>query len=135
MTESAAAFVPPRGGLPALRKAAAGCTAWDLYKLGTQTVLAEINACRPWLEAELEVVTPKALVCLGATAAQALLGKKFKVTQQRGEWVESYLAPLVTATGAPVFHPADSRSERSRDCDERVRGRSRSRCRRASLSE
>ena len=49
---------------------------------------AEIKACRPWLESELDVVKPKVVVCLGATAAQALLGRTFKVTQQHGQWVE-----------------------------------------------
>src|SRR5215204_496938 len=49
----------------------------------------EIAACRPWLEAELEVVKPDVLVCLGASAAQALLGREFRVSQQRGEFVES----------------------------------------------
>jgi len=62
---------------------------------------SEISACRPWLEAELEVVHPKALVCLGATAAQTLLGRSFKVSQQRGQFVDSTLAPLVTATVHP----------------------------------
>jgi uracil-DNA glycosylase family protein len=61
----------------------------------------EIQACFPWLEAELEVVKPKALVCLGATAAQALLGRRFRVTQHRGQFVESELAPLVMATVHP----------------------------------
>ena len=61
----------------------------------------EIMACRPWLDAELEVVRPSVLVCLGATAAQALLGRSFKVTQQRGQFVESDLAPGVTATVHP----------------------------------
>ena len=61
----------------------------------------EIAACRPWLEAELEVLKPKVLVCLGATAAQALLGKEFRVSQQRGEFVESTLAEQVVATVHP----------------------------------
>jgi uracil-DNA glycosylase family protein len=61
----------------------------------------EIAACLPWLQAELEVIKPKALVCLGATAAQALLGKKFRVSQQRGERVVSTLAPFVMATVHP----------------------------------
>jgi len=61
----------------------------------------EIAACVPWLEAELEVVKPRVLVCLGATAAQALLGREFRVTAQRGKWVESPLAPFVTATVHP----------------------------------
>jgi len=62
---------------------------------------AEIAACRPRLDAELALVHPRALVCLGATAAQALLGRSFKVTRQRGTFVESPLAPLVTATVHP----------------------------------
>jgi uracil-DNA glycosylase family protein len=61
----------------------------------------EIAACRPWLDSELAVVKPKALVCLGATAAQALLGRDFRVTRERGRFVESPLAPLVTATVHP----------------------------------
>jgi len=61
----------------------------------------EITACRPWLEAELEVVKPKAMVCLGATAAQALLGSGFRVTQDRGKLVETRLAPIATGTVHP----------------------------------
>ncbi len=61
----------------------------------------EISACRPWLEAELDVIKPVVLVCLGATAAQALLGPKFRVTKQRGEWVQARWAPYVTATVHP----------------------------------
>jgi uracil-DNA glycosylase family protein len=61
----------------------------------------EIRACRPWLDAELEVVKPRVLVCLGATAAQALLGSGFRVTRQRGQFVESELAPRVLATVHP----------------------------------
>jgi DNA polymerase len=62
---------------------------------------AEIAACRPWLEAELDLLKPKVLVCLGATAAQALLGRQFRVTQNRGRFVESPLAPRVIATVHP----------------------------------
>jgi uracil-DNA glycosylase len=62
---------------------------------------AEIGACRPWLETEIALVKPEVLVCLGATAAQALLGKAFKVSRQRGERVESALARVVTATVHP----------------------------------
>jgi DNA polymerase len=61
----------------------------------------EIFACRPWLEAELAVVRPQVVVCLGATAAQALLGKKFKVTQERGKVLSAPLAPCVIATVHP----------------------------------
>ena len=62
---------------------------------------AEINACRPWLDAELAVVKPQVLVCLGATAAQSLLGRTFSVSRQRGELVPSPLAPHVIATVHP----------------------------------
>jgi uracil-DNA glycosylase len=62
----------------------------------------EISACLPWLEAELDLVKPAALVCLGATAAQALLGPKFRVTRQRGEWISARWAPHVMAT----IHPS-----------------------------
>jgi DNA polymerase len=58
---------------------------------------AEIAACRPWLETEIALVKPRVLVCLGATAAQALLGKSFKVSQQRGTFVDSPLAPRFVA--------------------------------------
>jgi DNA polymerase len=61
----------------------------------------EIAACLPWLEAELDVVKPAVLVCLGATAAQALLGPKFRVSRQRGEWIRSQWAPHVMATVHP----------------------------------
>jgi uracil-DNA glycosylase len=61
----------------------------------------EIRACLPWLEAELEVVEPEALVLLGATAAQALLGSGFRVTARRGELIESPLARWVAATVHP----------------------------------
>jgi uracil-DNA glycosylase family protein len=63
---------------------------------------SEVAACRPWLEAELAAVKPKVLVLLGAVAAQGLLGKQFRVTKQRGELVDSPLAPYVTAT----IHPS-----------------------------
>jgi DNA polymerase len=74
---------------------------------------SETMACRPWLEAEIAVVRPRVLVCLGAVAAQSLLGKEFRVTKQRGEWIESELAELVTAT----IHP--SAILRQRDADAR----------------
>jgi uracil-DNA glycosylase len=62
---------------------------------------AEIAACRPWLEAEISLIQPEVIVCLGATAAQALLGKQFRVSRQRGEFVKSSLAPRVMATVHP----------------------------------
>jgi len=61
----------------------------------------EIAACAPWLAAEINLIKPRVLVCLGATAAQALLGRTFRVTQHRGEFVESPLAPRVVATVHP----------------------------------
>jgi DNA polymerase len=172
---TAAPLVPDKPSLPKLREAAAGCTACDLYKTGTQTVFgegtrnadvmfvgeqpgdqedlqgkpfvgpagqlldraleeagidrsqvyvtnvvkhfkwtgrgkrrihqkpnwSEIAACRPWLDAELDVVQPRVLVCLGATAAQALLGRDFRVSRQRGAPVDSDLAEQVVATVHP----------------------------------
>ena len=61
----------------------------------------EINACRPWLEAEISLVKPQVIVCLGATAAQTLLGPQFKVSKQRGQFIESTLAPYIMATVHP----------------------------------
>jgi uracil-DNA glycosylase len=189
---ASAAPVPDKLTLPALRTAAAGCKACDLWKLGTQTVFGEgsaharvmmvgeqpgdkedlqgkpfvgpagivldkalvaagidrkdvyvtnivkhfkweprgkrrlhkkpnaleISACRPWLEAEIKTVRPEVVVLLGATAAQGIMGSQFRVTQQRGQWVQSSIAPLVLAT----IHPSsilrapddDSRHEEMR---------------------
>jgi uracil-DNA glycosylase len=76
---------------------------------------SEQMACRPWLEAEIAVVQPRVLVCLGATAAQSLLGKQFRVTKERGRWLESELAERVTAT----IHP--SAILRQRDGESRQR--------------
>lgn len=174
---SAAAWLPPRLTLPALRDAAAECQACHLWTCGTQTVFgegarsarlmlvgeqpgdqedragrpfvgpsgrlldaalasagiaretayltntvkhfkwerggrgdrrihkkpndAEVRACIPWLEAEITVVKPRVIICLGATAAQALLGKSFRVTRERGRPVASPLAPVVIATVHP----------------------------------
>jgi uracil-DNA glycosylase family protein len=74
----------------------------------------EQQACRPWLEAELAVVRPAVLVLLGATAAQSLLGRQFRVTKERGRWLESDLAPHVVATIHPsaVLRQRDSESRR-----------------------
>ena len=167
--------VPEQLTLSALREAAAGCRACDLYKIGTQTVFgdgaqdaqimfvgeqpgdredregkpfvgpagrvldealeeagidrrrvyitnavkhfkwkpqgkrrlhqkpnaAEINACRPWLEAEIAAVKPQLLVLLGATAAQALLGRDFRVSLQRGQLIERPGLPPMMATVHP----------------------------------
>ncbi len=173
--ETAAPLVPARLTLPALRLAAAGCTACDLYQRGTQTVFGEglasaraillgeqpgdqedkagrpfvgpagkllnraleeagidrklvyltnvvkhfkwiprgkrrlhekpnareIAACRPWLEAELRLIHPEVLVCLGATAAQAILGRNFRVSKDRGRILTSEFAGRVMATVHP----------------------------------
>jgi DNA polymerase len=61
----------------------------------------ETAACRPWLEAEMRLVKPKLLVCLGATAAQAIFGPSFRVTRERGKVLSSKLAPRVLATVHP----------------------------------
>jgi len=76
-----------------------------------------IKACRPWLEAELRQVRPEALVVMGAVAAQSLLGSSFRVTQHRGELLDSDLAPIVVAT----IHP--SAILRERTDEDRVRQR------------
>src|ERR671936_1517904 len=72
----------------------------------------QIRACRPWLEAELEAVAPEAVVCLGATAAQALLGRSFKLTEHRGGWAEWEYEPLITATVHPssILRAPDDRA-------------------------
>src|SRR5882762_5626891 len=61
----------------------------------------EIAACRPWLQAEIALIRPEVIVALGATAAQSLFGPKFRVTKQRGQFLESTLAPYVMATVHP----------------------------------
>jgi uracil-DNA glycosylase len=79
---------------------------WDPAQRGKRRIhkkprYSEIHACHPWLEAEIRVVKPEVIVCLGATASQALLGKNFSVMRQRGELVQSPLARYVTATVHP----------------------------------
>jgi DNA polymerase len=183
------ALIPERPTLKAVREAAKGCRACDLYKHATQTVFgegparaqvmmvgeqpgdaedlaghpfvgpagklldralaeagldrkrvyltnvvkhfkfetrgkrrihakpnsAEIAACRPWLDTEIALVKPRVLVCLGATAAQALIGRAFKVSRQRGTFVPSPLAPRVTATVHPssILRAPDDTSRRA----------------------
>ena len=74
---------------------------------------AEVAACRIWLDAELALIRPTVLVCLGATAAQALLGRQFRVSKQRGVPVESDLAPVVMAT----VHPSSILRSDDRDAE------------------
>lgn len=79
---------------------------------------SEIEACRPWLDAEIRLVKPQIIVCLGATAAQSLLGKTFSVTRQRGQLIESTLAPNVIA----AVHPSSilrARDETARQLQRR----------------
>jgi len=81
--------------------------------------MQEIHACRPWLEAELETVRPKLVVCLGAVAAQSLLGAKFKITQSHGEIQQTEGLPPIIAT----LHPSAilrARSEEDRDRDTNI---------------
>jgi uracil-DNA glycosylase len=111
-------FVGPAGGILDRAIEEAGLARDDVYitnvvkhfrfvlrgkkRIHKKPDMEQIRACTPWLEAELARIRPEALVLLGATAAQAFLGRSFRVTRQRGEFVESPLAPLVTAT----IHPS-----------------------------
>lgn len=95
---------------------------WEAAQRGKRRIhkkprQSEIEACRPWLDSELKVVKPQVLVCLGASAAQAILGKDFRVTRDRGKLIPSDLAPQVMAT----THP--SSILRAPDSDERHRQR------------
>ena len=110
-------FVGPAGGLLDRAIEEAGLIRDDVYitnvvkhfshvirgkrRIHKKPNAEQVKACAPWLEAELARIGPEVLVLLGATAAQALLGRTFRVTQQRGGFVESPLAPLVTATVHP----------------------------------
>jgi uracil-DNA glycosylase family protein len=110
-------FVGPAGAVLDKALSAAGIERNDVYvtnivkhfkweprgkrRLHKKPNILEINACRPWLEAEIKVVRPEVVVLLGATAAQGIVGSQFRVTQQRGQWVQSNIAPLVMATVHP----------------------------------
>jgi uracil-DNA glycosylase len=92
---------------------------WTQSERGTRRLhkkprSSEIQACRPWFTAELSVVRPRILVCLGATAAQSLLGKEFSVTRQHGKLVKSDLAPFTIATVHPssILRAPDAESHR-----------------------
>ncbi|HET9284529.1 MAG TPA: UdgX family uracil-DNA binding protein [Candidatus Angelobacter sp.] len=122
-------FVGPAGAVLDKALAAAGINRNDVYvtnivkhfkweprgkrRLHKKPNITEISACRPWLEAEIRVVKPQVVVLLGATAAQGILGRDFRVTQHRGEWIKSEVAPNVLAT----VHP--SSILRARDDDSR----------------
>ncbi|HKV95160.1 MAG TPA: UdgX family uracil-DNA binding protein [Candidatus Angelobacter sp.] len=110
-------FVGPAGAVLDKALAAAGINRNDVYvtnivkhfkweprgkrRLHQKPNITEISACRPWLEAEIRVVKPQVVVLLGATAAQGILGRDFRVTQHRSEWIKSELAPHVLATVHP----------------------------------
>jgi uracil-DNA glycosylase len=110
-------FVGPAGKLLDRALAEAGIDRADVYvtnvvkhfkweprgkrRIHKKPRAGEIAACRPWLDTEIALVRPQAIVCLGATAAQALLGRAFKVTASRGTFIQSGLAPLVLATVHP----------------------------------
>ena len=110
-------FVGPAGKLLDRALAAAGIDRGDVYvtnvvkhfkweprgkrRIHAKPNQVEIIACLPWLQAELDVVEPEAVVCLGATAAQALLGPRFRVTKERGKWVKAPWAERVLATVHP----------------------------------
>jgi uracil-DNA glycosylase family protein len=122
-------FVGPAGGV--LRKALpeAGIEVDDAYltnavkhfkwrpqgkrRLHQTPRVGEINACRPWLEAEVEAVHPEAIVALGATATRSLFGPQVKVTKDRGTLLESDLAPIAAVTIHPsaVLRAGDQRKE------------------------
>ncbi|HET9672018.1 MAG TPA: UdgX family uracil-DNA binding protein [Actinomycetota bacterium] len=111
-------FVGPAGGLLDRAIDEAGLHRDDVYitnvvkhfrfvlrgkrRIHRKPATEHVLACAPWLDAELERIGPEAVVLLGATAAQAILGRSFRVTEQRGGFVDSPLAPLVTAT----IHPS-----------------------------
>ena len=111
-------FVGPAGRLLDRALEAAGVERGDAYvtnavkhfkweprgkrRLHRRPTPAEIDACRPWLRKEIELVRPLVLVCLGATASQALLGRAFRVSEERGKFIPSALAPYVMAT----IHPS-----------------------------
>jgi DNA polymerase len=110
-------FVGPAGRLLDRALSAAGIVRDDVYvtnvvkhfkweprgkrRIHAKPNQLEIGACLPWLQAELDVVKPEVVVCLGATAAQALLGARFRVTRERGRWVKAPLAERVLATVHP----------------------------------
>jgi DNA polymerase len=124
-------FIGPAGRLLDRALAAAGIARGDAYvtnavkhfkwqpagrrRIHARPSRLEIAACLPWLQAELDVVKPEAVVCLGATAAQALLGPRFRVTKQRGQWVRAPWASRALATVHPssiLRAPDDEARER-----------------------
>lgn len=111
-------FVGPAGKLLDIALAEAGIGREEVYvtnavkhfkwtprgkkRLHAKPSSREVAACRPWLAAEIEAVEAEIVVCLGATAAQSLLGSAFRITKQRGQWLSSDWAPALLAT----YHPS-----------------------------
>ncbi len=111
-------FVGPAGGLLNRALEEAAIDRADVYvtnavkhfkyeergkrRLHKKPSISEIKACRPWLEAEVALIRPEVIVCLGATAAQSILGREYRLTKERGKFVEHPWAPLVTST----IHPS-----------------------------
>lgn len=128
--EAGLPFVGPAGGVLDRALEAAGIDRGEVYvtnavkhfkwiprgkkRIHQRPNVRQIRACLPWLENEIELVEPGVLVCMGAVAAQALLGPKFLVTQQRGKPVESPLARTVIATIHPssILRQIDSEARR-----------------------
>lgn len=130
-------FVGPAGQLLDRALAAAGIERGDAYvtnvvkhfkwepkgkrRLHKKPNTGEINACLPWLQAEVDVVKPEVLVCLGATAAQALLGRSFRVSQQRGQLLACPLAKFALATVHPSsILRAPTSEDRQRQLEELI---------------
>lgn len=110
-------FVGPAGALLTNTLEEAGIDRQDVYltnavkhfkwvergsrRLHSKPSAREVKACRPWLIAEVQAIEPAIVVCLGATAAQSLLGASFRVTRERGKWLKSEHAPWMMATWHP----------------------------------
>jgi uracil-DNA glycosylase len=125
--KAGAPFVGPAGGVLDRALAEAGIDRRKTYvtnavkhfkwkprgkrRIHDRPTWTEQVACRPWLEAELALIKPRALVLMGATAAQSLLGRDFRLTRHRGERLDSDLAELVTAT----IHPSAVLRAENRD--------------------
>src|SRR3982751_6839524 len=126
-------FVGPAGPILDEGLAAAGIDRGDVYatnavkhfswtpaergkrRIHKKPRYSEIKACHPWLDAEIAVTHPQVIVCMGATAAQALLGREFSVMRERGKFVPSALAPYVVATVHPssILRAQDEESRRA----------------------
>jgi len=84
-------------------------------RLHQKPAIRQVVACKPWLEAEIEVVRPKIVVCMGATAAQSVLGKSVRVTKERGKFIESDSGPVAFIT----IHPSAIYRQREKDEQEK----------------